>query len=141
MRLLALDLGTKKCGVAISDPLQIIAQPLTTIFYKTQDWTALIIALEGLMQEYKPIAKIILGLPCSNYQPTNPMTKVVGKFKQHLEEIWPHLEVVLFSEAYTSQAADRVMSTLGLSIRQKKHQRDQLAAQQLLEHYLLTAKL
>ena len=137
MRILALDLGTKKCGLAISDPLQIIAQPLKTVFYDRQDFAALINALKTIIEQYKPVVKIILGFPQTNHSKLNPTAKLVLKFAKVLKAEWPKLEIVLVDESYSSQRADRLMQTIGLSNKSKKQTRDKLAAQQILEDYLI----
>ena len=137
MRILALDLGTKKCGLAISDPLQIIAQPLKTVFYTRQDFATLINALKTIIEQYEPVVKIILGFPQTNNSKLNPTAKLVLKFTKILKAEWPKLEIVLVDESYSSQRADRLMQTIGLSNKSKKQTRDKLAAQQILEDYLV----
>ena len=137
MRILALDLGTKKCGLAISDPLQIIAQPLKTVFYARQDFAVLIDALKTIIEQYEPVVKIILGFPQTNNSKLNPTAKLVLKFVKILKAEWPKLEIVLVDESYSSQRADHLMQTIGLSNKTKKQTRDKLAAQQILEDYLV----
>ena len=62
MRLIAIDFGTKKSGIAISDPLKIIARPLKTIFYKELNFSFITEEIKKVINEYKPIEKIILGI-------------------------------------------------------------------------------
>lgn len=137
MRLLALDLGTKKCGIAISDPLQIISQSLETFFYQKQDFDDLINHLINLINEMGPIEKIILGIPKTNFQDTNPMTKIVLNFKSKLEQKLNY-EIVLINESYSSKWSDQIMSQMNLSNKQKKASRDKLAAQKILSDYLMS---
>lgn len=140
MRLLALDLGTKKCGIAITDPMQIISQPLETFYYQSQNFVDLINHLLIIIEKYQPIQKIILGIPYTNYQITNPMSKIVQKFYQQIKIHIKNLEIVLFNEEKTSKAADQIMSEMNLSNKKKKQNRDQLAAQKILENYLFYNK-
>lgn len=140
MRLLALDLGTKKCGIAITDPMQIISQPLETFYYQSQNFVDLINHLLIIIEKYWPIQKIILGIPYTNYQITNPMSKIVQKFYKQIKIHIKNLEIVLFNEEKTSKAADQIMSEMNLSNKKKKQNRDQLAAQKILENYLFYNK-
>lgn len=140
MRLLALDLGTKKCGIAITDPMQIISQSLETFYYQSQNFIDLINHLVTIIERYRPIEKIILGYPQTNYQITNPMSKIVDKFYKQLKNHFNELEIILFNEANTSKAADQIMHQMNLSNKKKKQNRDQLAAQKILENYLFYNK-
>ena len=140
MRLLALDLGTKKCGIAITDPMQIISQPLETFYYQSQNFIDLINHLVTIIEKFQPIEKVILGYPQTNYQITNPMSKIVDKFYKQLKNHFNELEIILFNEANTSKAADQIMHQMNLSNKKKKQNRDQLAAQKILENYLFYNK-
>ena len=140
MRLLALDLGTKKCGIAITDPMQIISQPLETFYYQSQNFIDLINHLVTIIEKFQPIEKIILGCPQTNYQITNPMSKIVQKFYKQLKNHFNEVEIILFNEANTSKAADQIMQQMNLSNKKKKQNRDQLAAQKILENYLFYNK-
>ena len=140
MRLLALDLGTKKCGIAITDPMQIISQPLETFYYQSQNFIDLINHLVMIIEKFQPIEKVILGYPQTNYQITNPMSKIVDKFYKQLKNHFNELEIILFNEANTSKAADQIMHQMNLSNKKKKQNRDQLAAQKILENYLFYNK-
>ena len=140
MRLLALDLGTKKCGIAITDPMQIISQPLETFYYQSQNFIDLINHLVIIIEKFQPIEKVILGYPQTNYQITNPMSKIVDKFYKQLKNHFNELEIILFNEANTSKAADQIMHQMNLSNKKKKQNRDQLAAQKILENYLFYNK-
>ena len=140
MRLLALDLGTKKCGIAITDPMQIISQPLETFYYQSQNFIDLINHLVTIIEQFQPIEKVILGYPQTNYQITNPMSKIVDKFYKQLKNHFNELEIILFNEANTSKAADQIMHQMNLSNKKKKQNRDQLAAQKILENYLFYNK-
>lgn len=136
MRLIGLDLGTKKCGVATTDPMKILAQPLTTIFYDCQNYTFLIEEIKKIIEDKKPVEKIILGMPLNTNGSESPMSKIVLKFKKMLEEA-TNLEVFLMEEKYTSKQSKEVMQQMNLSNKQKKEARDQIAAQKILENYLI----
>lgn len=138
MRLLAIDYGTKKCGIAITDPLNIIAQPLKTIFYK--DHQSLINDINVIIQEYSPIKKIILGITTNIDSSLSTTGKKTMKFKALLEEKIPNIEIVLFDEKYTTNSSKKMMTEMNLSNKKKKELKDSLAAQQILINYMLNSK-
>ena len=140
MRLIALDLGTKKCGVAITDPLQIIAQPLETIYYEHQDFDFLLNRLQQIINTYKPIEKIVIGLPLNVDKSLTPMAKIVLKFEKQLKS-FINIDTVFQDEKYTSKESDQVMQQMNLSHKQKKAKRDQIAAVKILENYMLKNNL
>lgn len=139
MRLLAIDYGTKKCGIAITDPLNIIAQPLKTIFYK--DHQSLINDINKILQEYNPIQKIILGITTNIDSSLSTIGKKTMKFKAMLEEKIPNMEIVLFDEKYTTNSSKKMMTEMNLSSKKKKKLKDSLAAQQILINYMLNSKI
>lgn len=136
MRLLGLDLGTKKCGVAITDPMQIIASPLMIIFYENKDFNYLINEIKKIIEEKKPIEKVILGITKNIDGTLSNMGKIVMKFYEQLKnEI--QIKVVLIDEKNTSKDSEYVMSQMNLKNKKKKEFRDAIAAQKILENYLL----
>ncbi|MGL4251980.1 MAG: Holliday junction resolvase RuvX [Metamycoplasmataceae bacterium] len=138
-RLMALDLGTKKCGIAITDPLQIISQPLETIFYEVQDFDKVLSRLEEIKLEKGPIEAFILGNPLMPNGDSSIMSKIVAKFKVKLEDHFK-IPVILFDERYTSKQSTNIMIEMNLSRKKQKNNRDKLAAQIILENYLLSRK-
>lgn len=140
MRLIAIDLGSKKCGIAISDPLQIIAQPLKTIFYEKQNFSFLVIELKKIIENYHPIEKIIIGFPKNINNSLSNTGKMVLKFKNILEKEQLNIEIILIDEKYTSKYSDKIMQQIGLSNKKKKQTRDKIAAQKILENYLFYYK-
>ncbi|MGL5591079.1 MAG: Holliday junction resolvase RuvX [Metamycoplasmataceae bacterium] len=138
-RLMALDLGTKKCGIAITDPLQIISQPLETIFYEVQDFDKVLSRLEEIKLEKGPIEAFILGNPLMPSGDSSIMSNIVAKFKVKLEDHFK-IPVILFDERYTSKQSTNIMIEMNLSRKKQKNNRDKLAAQIILENYLLSRK-
>lgn len=133
MRLLAIDYGTKKCGIAISDPLQIISQALTTIFYKNNDH--LIEEISKIIDQYKPISKIIIGITKNIDGSYSKTSQITLKFKQLLE-LKTNIEVILVDERNTTKDALDILTHSNASIKDKKNKKDALAAQKILEKYL-----
>lgn len=136
MRLIAIDFGTKKTGIAISDPLKIIAQPLKTIFYKDLDFSNITNEIKGIIEEYKPIEKIILGITKNIDNSISNTGKIILKFYDFLQKEISNIPIVLFDEKYSTKKSKEVMTEMKLSIKQKKERKDALAAQKILEDYM-----
>lgn len=137
MRLLAIDYGTKKSGIAISDPLKIIAQPLTTIFYDKNNFEFLLNEIKKIIEMNKPIEKIILGLPKNIDGTLSNNGKKVMQFKKYMEENNINIEIELFDEKYSTKNSLEVMKQMNLTIKKKKLKKDTIAAQKILENYML----
>lgn len=137
MRLLAIDYGTKKSGIAISDPLKIIAQPLTTIFYDKNNFEFLLNEIKKIIEINKPIEKIILGLPKNIDGTLSNNGKKVMQFKKYMEENNINVEIELFDEKYSTKNSLEVMKQMNLTIKKKKMKKDTIAAQKILENYML----
>lgn len=137
MRLLAIDYGTKKSGIAISDPLKIIAQPLTTIFYDKNNFEFLLNEIKKIIEINKPIEKIILGLPTNIDGTLSNNGKKVMQFKKYMEENNINIEIELFDEKYSTKNSLEVMKQMDLTIKKKKMKKDTIAAQKILENYML----
>ncbi|MBO5530159.1 MAG: Holliday junction resolvase RuvX [Bacilli bacterium] len=134
MRYIGLDLGTKTCGVAISDKLGIIASFYKTIFFKEEDYESLINPINEIIKEYN-IEKIVLGLPKN-------MNNTVGfagersiSFKKILEDNLK-LEVILEDERLSSVEANNIMIKSDISRNKRKKKVDGLAATIILQRYL-----
>ena len=136
MRLIAIDFGTKKSGIAISDPLKIIAQPLKTIFYKELNFSFITEEIKKIIDEYKPIEKIILGITTNLNNSISNTGKIILKFYDFLQKELPNITIVLFDEKYSTKKSKEIMTEMKLSIKQKKERKDALAAQKILEDYM-----
>ena len=136
MRLIAIDFGTKKSGIAISDPLKIIAQPLKTIFYEELNFSFITEEIKKIIDEYKPIEKIILGITTNLDNSISNTGKIILKFYDFLQKELPNITIVLFDEKYSTKKSKEIMTEMKLSIKQKKERKDALAAQKILEDYM-----
>jgi putative Holliday junction resolvase len=134
-RLIALDLGTKKCGVAITDPLQIIAQSLEIIQYDAQDFEKIFLRLVEIKQEYGQIEAFILGNPLMPSGDPSIMSKIVEKFKVKLQDYF-QIPVILVDERYSSKQSTQMMVEMNMTRQKQKQNRDKLAAQIILTNYL-----
>ena len=132
MRILAIDYGQKRTGIAVSDPLQLIAGGLTTV--ETKD-------LEAYLADYlsrEQVERIIVGHPRQmNGQDSENMRRITP-FVNRLRKLYPAMPVELFDERFTSVLAHQVMLESGISrkARQNKALVDKISATIILEEYL-----
>jgi len=131
-RLLAIDYGLKRTGIAVTDPLQIIATGLTTV-----ESPQLIPFLKKYFLQ-EQVEKIIIGEPKnlddSDTHATEPVRKIVEKIKKE----FPSIPVVLVDERYTSSLAKRAMIDMGMKKKQRRDKAtvDEIAATIILQEYL-----
>lgn len=114
-RIMAIDFGLKRIGIALSDPLKKFASPFTTI-PNDED---LFSSLKKIIQE-KSVEKIILGLPDEPLNSQKSVYKDVVKFKSELEKQLK-LEVIFWNETHTSRIAEQRIID---SVKSKKKRKD-----------------
>ena len=131
-RILALDLGKKRIGLAISDPLGITAQGLPNLVRvnKRTDFAA----LEQLVRE-RQVGLILMGNPINMRGDEGRQSGWVREFAQALKER-TGLPVKLWDERLTSVEAGRVLRSSGISIEKRAAAVDRLSAVILLQSYL-----
>jgi putative Holliday junction resolvase len=131
-RLMGLDYGEKRVGVALSDPLLTFAYPFTTL----QNDPELLTNLSKIIIE-KKVKKIILGLPSERFISSNKLAEKVKKLKEEIESN-NKIEVVLWDEEYSSLIAKEkiVESVLKKSKRKNKDLLDQHSAAIILQEFL-----
>ncbi|WP_033161103.1 Holliday junction resolvase RuvX [[Mycoplasma] collis] len=138
MRKLAIDLGTKRCGFAISDSFNMMAFGLENFSYKENDFDFLIEKIKKILNEY-PIDTIILGYPTKLSGEKIQMSLIVEEFKLLLEKNFK-IDVFLVDENRTTKQATQILIGANLSRKKRKKHKDKLAAQLILEEYLLWGK-
>ncbi|MBR9921404.1 MAG: Holliday junction resolvase RuvX [Bacteroidetes bacterium] len=131
-RILAIDYGTKRTGLAVTDPLKLIAQPLETLAT-----AELLEFLKNYLAE-EEVECIVLGMPLHpDGNPAQIAHLVVG-FERKLRKLYPDLQVVTWDERYTSEDAKKAILASGA--RQKKRRDkglvDRVAAALILHDYL-----
>ena len=131
-RILALDLGKKRIGLAISDPLGITAQGLPNLVRvnKRTDFAA----LEQMVRE-RQVGLILMGNPINMRGDEGRQSGWVREFAQALEKR-TGLPVKLWDERLTSVEANRVLRSSGISIEKRAAAVDRLSAVILLQSYL-----
>lgn len=131
-RILGIDWGEKRIGLAVSDPLGIIATGLATV-EKKSDFN-LIGYLKQLISEQE-IAKIILGFPKNMDGSVGPKGEEVLAFKESLEkEI--DVPVILWDERLTTVSAQRSLREAKVKMKKGKKFLDKIAAVLILQNYL-----
>lgn len=131
-RVLGIDYGLKRTGIAITDPLRIIASPLTTV--KTEN--ILDFLKEIISKEL--ISIIVIGLPKNLDLSYTDSTLHTIEFIKLLKNSFKSLEIVEFDERFTSKIAYTYINNMGLkkTKRKKKELIDQISASIILQSYL-----
>jgi len=135
-RILCIDYGGKRTGIAVTDPLQIIASALTTIDTKT---------LFPFLKKYvqtEEVELILIGEPLGLDDKPTHATPLVKKAIQQLKKEFPNIPIETVDERYTSKMASRAMIDMGMKKkdRQIKGNIDQIAATMMLQEYLGRSK-
>ena len=139
MRVLGLDFGSKTVGVAVSDALMITAQPVETITRKDENKLRQTLArIEQLAKEYE-VDKIVLGMPKNMNNTLGERAEKTIAFKENLERR-SGIEVILWDERLTTQAAEQVLIESNVRRENRKEYIDQIAAVFILQGYLDSLK-
>ena len=133
MRILGLDLGTKTCGVAMSDPSAFLASPLTTLRFADQDYASALSQVVAVAKEHQ-VQIICCGYP-------NNMNNTIGEAAQRSQSFQDQLvmegfEVVLMDERLSTRQAQASMIASNTSKKKRKTDIDQGAAVVILQTYL-----
>lgn len=137
MRLLAIDYGKKRTGIAVSDSLQLIANGLTTVETKT---------LLPFLQDYlshEQVERFILGLPIQpNGRPSENQSRV-RSFAGQLAKAFPNIPIEFYDERFTSVLAHQTMldSGIGRKRRRDKALVDEIAATIILQGYMESRRI
>ncbi len=132
MRILALDHGTKRIGVAISDELKLIAQPLE--FIPAEPFDAFLGRLKQLVQE-KAVELILVGMPRNMDGSYGPATQRVEAFVAALRQSLS-VPIKTLDERLTTAQAQRLLLQAGVRRAKRKLATDKMAAAVLLQSYL-----
>ncbi|HSG80932.1 MAG TPA: Holliday junction resolvase RuvX [Gemmatimonadota bacterium] len=134
-RVLALDYGERRIGVAVSDPTRLIAQPLPTILRRRGKRPPYTRILE-LIHEWEP-ATIVVGLPMEASGEEGAMAREARSFGEGVQQR-SGVPVAFWDERFTSVHAQRELNRLELpaSARRQKQRVDAMAAVLILQSYL-----
>ncbi|MSQ93874.1 MAG: Holliday junction resolvase RuvX [Gemmataceae bacterium] len=131
-RILAIDPGTVRLGLAISDAERRIASPLTT--YTRRDLKQDAQYLKNVLDD-EEVGIIVIGLPIRADGYEGEQAKAVRVFGAWLQEV-TGLSCVFYDERYTTFEAEAALQEAGLTKKKRKARRDRVAAQILLQAYL-----
>jgi putative Holliday junction resolvase len=131
-RILSIDYGLKRTGIAVTDPLQIIATGLTTVESKQ---------LIPFLKDYfskETVELIIIGEPKNMDDSDTHATPLVEKCIKELQKIFPAIPIKKVDERFTSKMASQAMIDMGLKKKQRRNKAlvDEIAATILLQEYL-----
>jgi putative Holliday junction resolvase len=129
---MAIDFGKKRTGLAVTDPLQIIATGLTTV--ETPQ-------LMNFLKDYfnkEQVEKILVGEPTNWDDSDTHATPLVREFVSRFKKKFPAIPVVMVDERYTSKMASQAMIDMGLKKFQRRNKAlvDEIAATIILQEYL-----
>jgi putative holliday junction resolvase len=131
-RILAIDYGEKRTGIAVSDPLQIIANGLTTVDTPQ---------LEQFLADYlsrEEVERIVVGFPKTLRNEPATVTAKITPFVERLKARFPSISVELVDERFTSKIAFQAMIDGGLTKKERRNKGliDKVSATILLEEIL-----
>ncbi|MEO0037953.1 MAG: hypothetical protein RIQ59_1164 [Bacteroidota bacterium] len=132
-RILAIDYGIKRTGIAVTDEMQIIASGLTTIPSETA-----IAFLKDYFAKEK-VAKVLIGEPKQMNGLPSESTEIIEKFVSKFKIEFPDMPLERSDERFTSKMAFQTMIDSGLKKKQRQNKAlvDEIAATIMLQDYLL----
>ena len=131
-KIIAIDYGLKRCGIAATDDLQIIASGLTTI-----DTKEIFNFLKNYFEKNK-VEAIVLGEPKRMDTSDTHNSQPVREFRKKIEELFPDKKVHMVDERFTSKMAFQTMIDGGLSKKQRKNKAlvDEISATIILQSFM-----
>lgn len=133
MRILGLDLGSKTCGVCVSDELGMIARAVETVRFESDDYEDAFQKVAKHIEKFQ-VKTVVLGLPKHMNGDVGIRGEISIMFKEKLESLG--VEVILWDERLTTVAASKILISADVSRKKRKQVIDQMAAVQILQSYL-----
>ena len=134
MRILGIDYGDSRTGIAITDPLNITAQGLETINNKGSD-KIILKRLDEIFAQYQ-IDTIVIGRPINMNGTESDRTEITDKFIHKLKCKYNKMKIETIDERLTTVEAQKTMNLLNVNKSKKKEIVDTIAAVYILEAYL-----
>lgn len=136
-RILSIDYGKKRVGIAVTDPLQIIATGLTTVDSNL---------IFQFLKEYttkEPVETIVVGYPTDLKDNATDATQYVNPFIKKLIKEFPQINVEIIDERFTSKLAQRAMIDSGAKKKQRQNKAltDKISAVIILQSYMEEKKI
>jgi putative Holliday junction resolvase len=131
-RILCIDYGKKRTGIAVTDPLQIIATGLTTV----DSWELISFLKKYFLQE--EVELIVIGDPKNLDDSDTHATPLVKQIIKRLEKEFPRIPIKKVDERFTSKMARQAMLEMGMKKKDRRNKRtvDEIAATIMLQEYM-----
>jgi putative Holliday junction resolvase len=129
-RLMGIDFGEKRVGIALTDPMQIISKPFVVL----PNDEKLFVAINDIIRK-ENVGQIVLGLPLNLSGEDSKKTIEVRAFRKKLEE-QVKIQVVFYDERYSTAEATDLLIEMGYSPKERKKIIDKMAASIILKNYL-----
>jgi putative pre-16S rRNA nuclease len=129
---MALDVGGRRIGVALSDTTRVLASPLTTLRAEPRD--RVLSEIAALVQRHE-VAEVVVGLPLTLSGEIGPQAHAIQLFVERLKGVLT-APIHMFDERLTTVAAERMMLDLGMKPEQRKARIDEVAASIILQDFL-----
>jgi putative holliday junction resolvase len=131
-RILSIDYGKKRTGIAVTDPLRIIATGLVTV-----ETPKLVQFLKDYFQK-EQVDLVIIGMPTNFDDSPTHGTPLVKSFTDKFKQIFPLIPIEEVDERFTSKMASRAMIEMGMKKKQRQNKAlvDEIAATIMLQEYL-----
>ncbi|WP_296875268.1 Holliday junction resolvase RuvX [Thomasclavelia sp.] len=134
-KILGLDLGSRTCGIAMSDLLGMIAHGVETYRFKEDDYESAANYVTDIIKANQ-IETVVLGLPKHMNGDLGERAQISIDFKKRLETLSPEIEVVLVDERLTTKLAQNQLIFADVSRKKRKKVIDKMAAVAILQSYL-----
>ena len=131
-RVMALDVGGRRIGVALSDTTRVLASPLTTLRAEPRD--RVLSEIAALVQRHE-VVEVVVGLPLTLSGEIGPQAHLIQLFVERLKAVLT-APIHMFDERLTTVAAERMMLDLGMKPEQRKARIDEVAASIILQDFL-----
>lgn len=137
MRILALDVGDKRIGLAVSDPLGLTAQPLQTLArgHFKKDCAVILAKIQAFQ-----VTELVIGLPLDSEGNEGRQSEKIRFFAEGLEMFLNEHNIILpfrfVDESYSSKEAENILLEANMGRQKRKRVIDKIAAAVILQHYL-----
>lgn len=129
---MALDVGGRRIGVAMSDPTRVLSSPLTTLRATPQ---SRVLAQIATLIANNEVVELVVGLPLTLSGEQGPQAQTVLTFVEELRR-HVHVPIHLFDERLTTVEAERIMVEMGIKRDQRREKIDEVAASIILRDFL-----
>ncbi|MCK4694582.1 MAG: Holliday junction resolvase RuvX [Candidatus Cloacimonetes bacterium] len=130
-RIMGIDYGSVRIGIALSDPMQIISRPYKVILNKGKE---VFFEIKEII-ESQNVGKVVLGLPYKLDGGDSEKTIEVREFEKHLKEVIS-IPIILWDETYTTSDANEILKEMGYNTRESRKVVDKIAASIILKDFL-----